>query len=211
MPRPGSVQGNPKLHKAGVPLRTIVSGRGHATERVAQLAESELRTHVESQSSYVRDTTDFIQKIAKTRLPTDNQIDPILFCMDVGKLYPSVPKREGLDACRKALDSREDPRIPTSEVMKIIQLVLENNNFSLGQADHYVQTNGTAIGSKLGRNYACTYLGSWEQELFSRCELKPFVYLRFIDDIFGCWLFGEEKLKEFHMSANSIHDKIKWT
>ena len=129
--------------------------------------------------------------------------------MDVSKLYPSVPKDEGLAACKKALDSRQDPRIPTSEVMKMIKLVLENNNFSLGQTDHYVQTNGTAIGSKLGRNYACTYLGSWEQELFKRCELKPLVYLRFIDDIFGCWLYGEESLKEFHMTANQIHDKIK--
>ena len=31
-PRPGHLQGNPKLHKEGHPLRAVVSGRSHATE-----------------------------------------------------------------------------------------------------------------------------------------------------------------------------------
>ena len=124
LPKAGYLQGNPKLHKTGAPVRTIVSGKGHATERVAQLAEGELRTHVESQPSYVRDTSDFIQKVADILIPTNYGRDPILFCMDVGKLYPSVPKDEGLAACRKALDSRDSPRIPTEEVMQMIELVL---------------------------------------------------------------------------------------
>ena len=42
-PRAGRLQGNPKIHK-GVPLRVIVSGNRHATERVAELAEEQLRT-----------------------------------------------------------------------------------------------------------------------------------------------------------------------
>ena len=35
------------------------------------------------------------------------------------------------------------------------------------------------------------------------------MYLRYIDDIFGIWLHGEEKLREFHALANSLHDQIK--
>ena len=35
-----------KLHKTGQPLRTNVSGRGHATERMAEIAEKELASHV---------------------------------------------------------------------------------------------------------------------------------------------------------------------
>ena len=38
-PRPGYLQENPKLHKEGHPLRAIVSGRGHATERIAEMAK----------------------------------------------------------------------------------------------------------------------------------------------------------------------------
>ena len=39
--------------------------------------------------------------------------------------------------------------------------------------------------------------------------LKPFIYVRYIDDIFGIWLHGEESLKEFHLLANSLHEQIK--
>ena len=39
LPRAGCAQGNPKLHKAGAPLRVIISGRGHATGGLAEVAE----------------------------------------------------------------------------------------------------------------------------------------------------------------------------
>jgi len=91
----------------------------------------------------------------------------------------------------------------------MMELVLDNNNFNVGNSKHYIQVNGTAIGSKLGRNYACTYLGKWESNLLGSSALKPFLYLRYIDDIFGIWLHGEDKLREFHVLANGIHEKIK--
>ena len=86
---------------------------------------------------------------------------------------------------------------------------MDNNNFSLGNSHHYTQVNGIATGSKLGRNYACTYLGKWEGMLLESSALDPFLYLRYIDDIFGIWLHGEEKLHEFHTLANTIHNNIK--
>jgi len=58
-PRPGYLQGNPKLHKKGHPLRTIVSGRGHATEGLAEITERELGAHVESQPSFIKDNRFF--------------------------------------------------------------------------------------------------------------------------------------------------------
>ena len=129
--------------------------------------------------------------------------------MDVNKLYPSVPRQEGIAACKEALELREEKEIPTEEVIEMIELVLDNNNFNTVNSKHFIQVNGTAIGSKLGRNYACTYLGKWESNLLNSCELKPFLYLRYIDDIFGIWLHGEDKLREFHILANSIHEHIK--
>ena len=83
--------------------------------------------------------------------------------MDVTKLHPSVPREEGLNACRDALDARTSMAIPTEEMLKVTELVLDNNNFQLGANRNYRQTEGTAIGSKLGRNFACTYMGTWEK------------------------------------------------
>ena len=210
-PTPGILQGNPKIHKEGAPMRTIVSGRGQATEKLAGLAESQLTEHVESQDSYVRDTGDFLSKLQEIGQPVERNGGhrPLMFCMDVAKLYPSVPRREGLDACRVALNERAEANIPTEEVLEVIELVLDNNNFQLGESRNYRQTEGTAIGSKLGRNFACTYMGAWEKDLLCRSALKPLKWYRFIDDIWGLWVHGEESLRVFHDLANQIHQNIK--
>ena len=210
-PQPGQLQGNPKLHKPGAPLRTIVNGRGHPTERIAEAAEEQLRLHVESQPSYVRDTTDFLRKLKDTSQPIlgDGNLSPVLFCMDVRKLYPSVPRAEGIEACQLALDDRPNPQIPTQQVIEMIELVLDSNNFTLTPDNHYIQSDGTAIGSRLGKNYACTYMGQWEKQLLSNAPFKPMIYWRYIDDIFGIWLHGEQELVRFHERANQIHPKIQ--
>ena len=50
------LKGNPKIHKEGNPMKTIVNGIGTATENMARVAEREI---VENTPSYVRDTTYF--------------------------------------------------------------------------------------------------------------------------------------------------------
>ena len=198
----GSVKGNPKMHNENAPLRLIISGINHPTENIAEFAEKELEQHVRTLPSYIQDTTDFINKLnsIEQQLPGDS----ILFCMDVKGLYPSVPKKEGLDACKQTLDNRPNPSIPTTDVLSMIRLVLENNNFSFN-GKHYLQVEETAIGSRLGMNYASTYLGVWEQQLLEQSPDKPHTYFRYVDDIWGIWLHGEK----FHDLANSIHPRIK--
>ena len=207
-PRHGKVKANPKMHKQDNPIRTIVSSINHPTEKLAEVAESELKEWVESLETYIKDTTHFLH-ILNNDLKTLPR-EAILFTMDVKALYPSVPRKEGLEACRKALDHRTKKDIPTEAVIDMIQLVLDNNTFQFHD-QHYVQTEGTAIGSKLGRNYACTYMGEWEQELMTRTPHKPYMFKRYVDDIFGVWTEGEHKLLEFQKLANSIHNNIKVT
>jgi hypothetical protein len=77
---------------------------------------------------------------------------------------------------------------------------LENNHFGFN-GKNYIQTEGTAIGSHLGMNYACTYLGEWEQELFEKSDRLPTHYWRYVDDVWGLWEHGLEKLREFHNLA----------
>jgi hypothetical protein len=54
----------------------------------------------------------------------------------------------------------------------------------------------TAIGSHLGMNYACTYLGEWEQELFEKSDRLPTHYWRYVDDVWGLWEHGLEKQRD---------------
>lgn len=207
-PKPGKLKGNPKIHKKDVPMRTIVSGVDTATEKIAELAEYELRHFVEESPSYIRDTTDFINKL-KQEVPAGASDNCILFCFDVCKLYPSIPRHEGIEACREALSQRPSPLIKSTEAaIDVIKTVLDNNNFSLGRDKHFIQTEGVAIGSRLGKNFACTYMRKWDEQLLEH-HIKPAFYKRFIDDGFGLWPGTEEELKEFADHANSIHPSIK--
>ena len=92
----------------------------------------------------------------------------------------------------------------------MIKLVLENNNFVFNGKE-YQQVDGTAIGSKLGKNYACTYMGEWEKQLLENAEKTPCAYWRFVDDIIGLWTHGEENLLKFHRDANAIHPRVQVT
>ena len=49
--------------------------------------------------------------------------------MDVTALYPSVPQDEGLDTFERAMEKRPDKSVPTSYLMKLMQLVLKINTF----------------------------------------------------------------------------------
>ncbi|XP_053392303.1 uncharacterized protein LOC128554986 [Mercenaria mercenaria] len=131
----GSLKGNPKLHKKNVQMRSIVNGMNTPTERLAELAEHELNEFVTSSQSYIQDTTDFINKLKDIQTPLPE--GTLLFCFDVCKLYPSVPKKEGIDACRIGLNKRSNMLVPTEDVVKMIEVVL-NNNFNPG-GKHYIQ------------------------------------------------------------------------
>ena len=75
----------------------------------------------------------------------------------------------------------------------MIEMVLHNNVFKF-QEENYIQTDGTAIGSKLGRNYACTYMGEWEKQLLRNSTHKPYTFLGYADDVFGIWTGSEQEL-----------------
>ena len=66
-------------------------------------------------------------------------------------------KGDGGGSDRKNLDGRNTKTIPTDDLMELAKLVLDNNEFEF-EGEYFIQKEGTAIGSKLGKNYACTYM-----------------------------------------------------
>ena len=50
-----------------------------------------------------------------------------------------------------------------------------------------------------------------EKRLLSDIDLKPYIWWRYIDDIFLIWEHSEESLKLFLEKINSIHPTIKFT
>ena len=143
--------------------------------------------------SYIQDTNDFLKKLqGLPKLPDD----AILCTIDVVGLYPNIPHDEGLAAIRKALDDRDDKSVSTDSIVELAECVLKNNVFE-HNSEFYKQKQGTAIGTKMAPPYAILFMAALEERILGEYPLNPFVWWRYIDDVFMIWQHGEEKLKEF--------------
>ena len=99
---------------------------------------------------------------------------------------------------------------PTETLVKLLTLVLKCNNFEFKGKD-YPQVQGTAMGTKIAPAYANTFMGQLEGQLLRSVSLKPFSWLRFIDDVDIKWTHGPESLEIFLQEANSYHPTIRFT
>ena len=135
--------------------------------------------------------------------------DFVLCTIDVVGLYPNIPRKEGLEAIRKALNKREDQTISTDSLILLAGCVLKNNVFE-HNLRYFKQLNETAIGTKLSPPYAILFMGYLEDKNLNSFVEKPLVWGRYIDDNFMIWQHGKETLKEFLKILNSCHPTIKF-
>jgi hypothetical protein len=67
------------------------------------------------------------------------------------------------------------------------------------------------MGTKFSPPYACIFMDMVENEFLEQQEIKPWVWLRYIDDIFFVLLEGEDKLFQFLNRLNAFHPGLKFT
>lgn len=133
----------------------------------------------------------------------------ILCTIDVVGLYPNIPHDYGLAALRQALNTRDDQTVSTDSLVELADLALKNNFFE-HNSKIYKQEQGTAIGAKFAPSYAILALDDFEKSAIDGFELKPWVWWRYIDDVFFIWEHGEDSLKEFLTYLNTLHPTIKF-
>ena len=104
---------------------------------------------------------------------------------------------------KEVLKNRDDQTISTESLMELIEIVLKNNIFE-NDDKFYKQKQGTAIGTKMAPSYAILFMDALERGILDGSELKPFVWWRYIDDVFLIWEHGEESLKQFLDSTVAI-------
>ncbi|XP_066275237.1 uncharacterized protein [Branchiostoma lanceolatum] len=196
----------PKIHKEGNPGRPIISANDCATERISEFADHHLRPLVQRLPSYIKDTTDFLQKLNKL-----GKISPTakLVTLDVSSLYTNIPTEEGIQASREALQKNPSD-VPTEAICDLLDRILNLNNFEFN-GGHYIQVQGTAMGTRVAPSYANIFMGKFEEQHVYKRNLKPLVWWRYIDDVFAIWTHSEEDFKSFIKDLNTAHPTIKFT
>ena len=143
------------------------------------------------------------------RIGKDSE-DSFLVTVDVVGLYPSIPHKEGISALKSKLDEQSSSKIPNDDLVKLAEFVLKNNFFEFNN-EIKQQISGTAIGTKFAPPYACIYMDKTETDFLKTQELQPFVWLRYIDDIFFIWTHGEAELKKFMEGLNNFLPNLQFT
>ena len=92
------------------------------------------------------------------------------------------------------------------------EFMLKNNFFEF-ETKITQKISGTAIGTKFVPPYACLFMDKIENDFFDSEIVKPWLWLRYIDDILFIWTEGEDKLlnclKNFHPNLKFTHEKSK--
>ena len=156
--------------------------------------------------SYINDSGDHLTKIKSVgKIPEET----ILVTADVIGLYPSISPEAGLEALRKRLNERDSLKVPTENIIQMTDFVLKNIFFEFN-GEVKLQKYGTAIGTKFAPPYACIFMDEVETEFLKSHELQPFLWLRYIDDMFFIWTHGEEKLTQFLNELNNFYSNLKF-
>jgi len=195
----------PKIHKPNTPGRPIVSATAGPTDLLSRYIDTKLRPHVVKIPSYIKDTRHFLQIIQSHRhIPTT----ATLCTIDVSSLYTNIPHDEGTAACVKVLNPNSKP--PPDAIGQFIQLVLGNNIFEFNEK-FYKQIHGTAMGTAMAPSYANLFMQQIEEAFLATSHLQPYLWIRYIDDIFMIWLHNQYELDKFIIDLNQFHHTIKFT
>ena len=103
-----------------------------------------------------------------------------IFCCNYFDVKPQFDWTKGLNTVCKAYHTfyEENTPIPTQSLRRILKLILQEN------CKNYLQTHGTAMGTKMAVAFANIFMSAVETEILNLSKTKP---KRYIDDIFSLW------------------------
>ena len=132
--------------------------------------------------------------------------------MDVTSLYKNIPREKGITTVCEACEEfyEENPPIPTRYLREILSLILQENSFQFNGKD-YLQTHGTAMGTKMAVAFANIFMARLEKEILRQSTTKPIFWKRFIDAVISMWNTSRDKIEDLLVKSNSFHPTIKFT
>nr|VZI00485.1 unnamed protein product [Spirometra erinaceieuropaei] len=196
--------GLPKVHKAGVPLRPIVSLRGAPTFNLAKWMSRNLRSLTSNAGTTVCSATQFLERIKGMRLTEDE----VMVSFDVTSLFTSIPQDLAVETVSELLESQYDETGVTIKRRHLVQLLrFCLKTYFTFEGTTYEQVKGTPMGSPLSGFIAEAVLQKVETLVFA--AYKPKFWTRYVDDTFV--IIKRQKVQEFHDVLNSVFPDIQFT
>ena len=171
-------------------------------ERISPFVDRLIQPIAQKQDSYLKDTTDVLNFIGSTKLPKNT----VLVSMDVTSLYTNIPHEEDVTSVCQVYKAP----IPTKYLREMPYLILTETSFQFC-CSIYLQTHGTAMGTKMAVAFANIFMARIEKQILSQSCIKPLFWERYIDDVFSLWNTSLDKIESFVEKADNFHSTIKFT
>ena len=198
----------PKIHKPGNPGRSIVSACNCPTSNISAYLDSVMAPLVKQLPTYAKDSSHALQILESFSFRGSHRY---LFTMDIRSLYTVIPNNDGLQALKYHFDLRPEQQPPTNTLVRLAELVLNLNCFDF-DGNYYQQVGGVAMGTKMGHNYTCLFVGYVENKMFEEYQgRKPELYKRYIDDVLGASSDTRQDLENFIHFCSTYHPALKYT
>ena len=166
------------------PYRHIIASKRTLREHISGYVDSILQPLQHNIPSLVTDTNDLLRKLNDI----NHLITPesIMITMDVNSLYTNIPHTDGINACRSFPNRPTNDPARINDIKILIHSSLTHNLFKFNN-DHYLQINGTSMGTKMAPACANISMDAIETSLLSAYPLRPCIYYRKNDDFIHTW------------------------
>ena len=199
--------GLPKIHKAGIPLRPIVSSRGAVSYNTAKELARIFKPLAGRTTYSVQNTKDFAEQIKNIKLLSDECI----IAYDVKALFTSVPIEPAIKIIKQHLENDKELQqrrsMSVQHIIMLLEFCLKNTHFVF-QGRFYEQTEGAAMGSPLSPIIANLYMEAFEEKAINTSPTPPSLWIRFVDDTFV--IIKKTQKESFGSHINSKDDKIQF-
>ena len=209
--KPGLFYGTAKVHKLKIgeglkeqTVRPIISNTGTATYKTAKYLNTLLTPLTKSQYN-ILSTDNLIEKIKSERIPKG--FEKVSF--DVKNLFTIAPLHQAIEIILPKVyqDKKIKTSIPKNILRELLYLCTKEVHFMFND-EIYIQSDGVAMGSRLGALLAHIFMTSLEEEVVPK--LTPYLsnWKRYVDDTYA--YADPEKVDFVLTKLSSYHPNIQF-
>ena len=200
-------RGQPKLHKAGTPMRIITCTRATITSSISRYTFNMIRQLRETVKKCVLNTGELLTQLSQVQMEEDDR----LVSLDVSDMFNNIDTDKAIELIVERIGQSEkfvQSNLSVEDLRELLNLCLKNSFFTFNNKV-YRQRRGLPMGNILSPLISDVFMDDYLKE---NVELEAHESLwRYVDDILMKTKMTPSQLDTFVNDLNVIEGTIRFT